>query len=347
MFLDGRRREMRSCTSKGSKEKKFKTALPRRNRQLTPLAHWHSKPLSEPELSEMATESRLVCHLGSWPLPNGAHQHGLRKWRCALLPRRLLHFAATPENHAVQPPLDRDSDRKRATERCGRCPSLLTQEVICMPNAAGTHPPADCKLDLICLEICWVADGGQIHVGEFFVLFCEVVVDQNDVMILSSLPCHSSLGSVLFSVKSSVQSLGPVPGNTICFFDTFFSDATRAAPRQISEGFIPECDDIIMEQDQDEPPGLRSLRDLGRSILASFRHVLPSRRRPARRRRKKGHTARCCNARRRECNMASHPRKLSHLTLIRLLCVLSRSAQRFLSVRALGPLQITGIPSGK
>lgn len=32
--------------------------------------------------------------------------------------------------------------------------------------------------------------------------------------------------------------------------------------------------------------------------------------------------------------MASHPRKLSHLTLIRFLCVLSRSAQRFLSVRA-------------
>ncbi|KAK0746290.1 hypothetical protein B0T18DRAFT_411278 [Schizothecium vesticola] len=36
--------------------------------------------------------------------------------------------------------------------------------------------------------------------------------------------------------------------------------------------------------------------------------------------------------------MALHPRKLSHLTLIRFfLCALSRSAQRFLSVRAWSP----------
>lgn len=73
-------------------------------------------------------------------------------------------------------------------------------------------------------------------------------------MTLASLPA-SSLGSVLFSIKPSVESLDPVPGNTICFFDTFFSDATRL-PRQISQGFIPECDDIIiMEQEETNHQG--------------------------------------------------------------------------------------------
>lgn len=223
MFLDGRRREMRSCTSKGSKEKKFKTALSRRNRQLTPLAHWHSKPLSEPELSEMATESRLVCHLGSWPLPNGAHPHGLRKWRCALLPRRLLHFAATPENHALQPPLDRDSDRKRATERCGRCPSLLTQEVImhaeCCRNTSTCRLQVGPDLSRDLLGCGWWSDSCRR-------VFCFVLrggcrPERCHDFVIAPLPLEPGFGVVFRQVFCS--EFGPCPGEyNLLFRHVFF-----------------------------------------------------------------------------------------------------------------------------
>ena len=126
-------------------------------------------------------------------------------------------------------------------------------------------------------------------------------------------------------------------GIQFAFSTRFPPDATRL-PRQISQGF-QNVTISPWDKKKDEPPGLRSIRDLGRSILPSFRHILPSRRPPARRgKTKKGQTARCCNVRRRGGNMALHSRRLSHFTLIRFfLCALSRSAQRFLSVRAWSP----------
>jgi hypothetical protein len=106
VFSDGHRCEMRSCTQQRVQEEEVQDRSPELDGTVSqhPWPTGPPSPFRSKSCRRWQPESRLVCHLKAWQPPNAAHQHGLRKWRCALrLPRRLLHFAVTPENRTIQP----------------------------------------------------------------------------------------------------------------------------------------------------------------------------------------------------------------------------------------------------
>lgn len=129
MFPDGHRREMGSCTNKGPRKRSSRPP----SRDGTVSEHpWPIGTLQAPfGASVVGDGSRISISLSSRVLAPSQRRAPARIAQVEMSSCHAGFFISqlTPENHAVQPLLDRDSDRKRAekgvAQRCGRC-SLLT-----------------------------------------------------------------------------------------------------------------------------------------------------------------------------------------------------------------------------